>query len=299
MLTGIHILLTYSCTFECDHCFLYCSPGASGTFSLEQIRQLLAQAKETGTVEWIYFEGGEPSLYFPLMIEGVRLAKKQGFKVGIVTNAYWATAPEDAALWLAPLAELGIDDLSISDDAFHQNDETNNTAKTAYLAAVKLGLPVGSICIQAPQVQASDAVQVEKGKPIIGGDVRFRGRAVEKLADGLPKAPHAGFTDCPYEELENPSRVHVDCYGHVQICQGISMGSLWQKPLSEMVARYDAHRHPICGPLLKGGPLQLAREYGLVPEDGYVDACHFCFSVRKALIEKYPEILAPRQVYGL
>ena len=299
MLTGIHILLTYTCTFECDHCFLYCSPEASGTFGLEQIRQLLAQAKETGTVEWIYFEGGEPSLYYPLMIEGVRLAKQHGFKVGVVTNAYWATAQEDAALWLAPLAELGIDDLSISDDTFHQNDETDNTAKIALAAAVKLGMPVGSICIQAPQVQAPGDTPVEKGKPIIGGDVRFRGRAIEKLADGLPRVPHTAFTDCPYEELEKPARVHVDTYGNVQICQGISRGNLWQEPLLKMIAGYDPHEHPICGPLLKGGPLQLARAYGITPEDGYVDACHFCFSVRKALLERFPEILAPRQVYGL
>ena len=299
MLTAIHFLLTYSCTFECDHCFLYCSPGASGTFSLEQIRQLLAQAREAATIEWIYFEGGEPSLYYPLMIEGIRLAKKQGFKVGIVTNAYWANNPEDAALWLKPLADLGVDDLSISDDTFHQDDETNNTAKTAYTAAIKLGLPVGSICIQAPRVQESVAGQVEKGKPIIGGDVRFRGRAVEKLAEGLPRVPHTSFTDCPYEELERPERVHVDAYGYVQICQGICMGNVWHQSLRKMIDNYQARKHPICGPLLKGGPLELAHEYGITLEDGYVDACHFCFLVRKVLIDKFPEILAPRQVYGL
>jgi hypothetical protein len=299
MLTGIHVLLTYGCTFECDHCFLYCSPSASGTFSIDQIKQVLGQAKDTGTIEWIYYEGGEPFLYYPLMVEGIRLAKKMRFKVGVVTNAYWANTEEDATLWLAPLAELRIDDLSISDDSFHQNDETNNTAKTAYAAALKFGLPVGSICIQAPRAQAADAVQGGKGKPIVGGDVRFRGRAVDKLAEGLPRTPHTSFTDCPYEELEKPERVHVDAYGYVQICQGICMGNLWQKPLSEMIDGYEARTHSICGPLLKGGPLELAREYGITPEDGYIDACHFCFRVRKALIEMFPEILAPRQVYGL
>ena len=299
MLTGIHILLTYSCTYECDHCFLFCSPNASGTFSLDQIRQVLTQAKEIGTIEWIYFEGGEPSLYYPLMIEGIRLAKRQGFKVGIVTNAYWANNPEDAALWLKPLADLGVDDLSISDDSFHQNDETNNTAKTAYAAAVKLGLPAGSICIQAPRVQTSDSGQAGKGKPIVGGDVRFRGRAVDKLSEGLPRTPHTNFTDCPYEELEKPERVHVDAYGYVQICQGICMGNVWRQPLAKMIDSYQAEKHPICGPLLKGGPLELARKYGVTPEEGYIDACHFCFLVRKAVIEKFPEILAPQQVYGL
>ena len=30
MLTGIHFILTYTCNFECDHCFLYCSPKSKG-----------------------------------------------------------------------------------------------------------------------------------------------------------------------------------------------------------------------------------------------------------------------------
>ncbi|MEE8454673.1 MAG: hypothetical protein V3R90_07960, partial [Limibaculum sp.] len=60
MLSQIHILLTYRCTFECDHCFLYCGPRAEGTFTRAQIAEVLEQAEELGTIEWIYFEGGEP-----------------------------------------------------------------------------------------------------------------------------------------------------------------------------------------------------------------------------------------------
>ncbi|MBP1704235.1 MAG: Radical domain protein, partial [Chloroflexi bacterium] len=57
-LSGLHILLTYCCNFECDHCFVWGSPQQIGTLTLQQIRQVLYQARETGTVEWIYFEGG-------------------------------------------------------------------------------------------------------------------------------------------------------------------------------------------------------------------------------------------------
>ena len=47
--------------------------------------------------------------------------------------------------------------------------------------------------------------------------------------------------------------MHVDAYGNVQVCQGISIGNMWQTPLSELVRDYDAARHPIVGPLLTGG----------------------------------------------
>jgi hypothetical protein len=99
--------------------------------------------------------------------------------------------------------------------------------------------------------------------------------------------------------LVSPSRVHVDAFGNVQICQGISMGNCWKTPLSELIKDYDAQEHPICGPLIRGGPIQLVKEHGLDLEDEFVDECHLCFAARIALLDKFPEYLAPRQVYGL
>ena len=124
-------------------------------------------------------------------------------------------------------------------------------------------------------------------------------RAVEKLTEGLPTRNWEEFKTCPHEELEHPKRVHIDAYGNVQMCQGISMGNMWTKPLSELVKDYNGHTHPISGPLLRGGPAQLAREYGLEHEDEYIDECHFCYLMRRALIDRFPEYVAPRQVYGL
>ena len=74
MLTGIHILLTYKCSFECDHCFLYSGPFAKGAMTLPQVRHVLDAPRKIGSVEWIYFEGGEPFLFYPSLLEGLRLA---------------------------------------------------------------------------------------------------------------------------------------------------------------------------------------------------------------------------------
>ena len=84
MLTGIHFLLSYACNFECDHCFLYCSPSSGGTFTIEQITAVLDDASKIGTVKWIYYEGGEPFLFFPLLVESVKQARARGFKVGVI-----------------------------------------------------------------------------------------------------------------------------------------------------------------------------------------------------------------------
>ena len=100
MLTGIHILLTFMCNEACDHCFVFSGPNAKGTFTLSQLRTVLDEATKLGTIEWVYFEGGEPFLFYPTMIEGMRIARSKGLKVGLVTNAYYATSEEDAELWL-------------------------------------------------------------------------------------------------------------------------------------------------------------------------------------------------------
>jgi hypothetical protein len=299
MLTGIHLLLTYACNFECDHCFLYCGPNSEGTFTLSQLKQVLDEAAKMGTVTMVYFEGGEPFLYYPLMVEGIKIAQEKGFETGVVTNCYWATTEEDAQLWLRPLANLQLADLSVSDDAFHHGDVKVTPAQLAMAAARRLGMPSDSISIEEPTVEMSTDKDQEKGAPVIGGGAMFRGRAVEKLVEGLPTRPWTEFGACPYEELRDPRRVHLDPHGHVHLCQGLSMGNMWETPLSTLVENYNPDSHPICGPLLEGGPALLARRYGIEHADEYVDECHFCYLLRLALIDKFPQYLAPRQVYGL
>jgi hypothetical protein len=299
MLTHIHILLTYQCTFECDHCFLYSGPFAEGTMTLPQIRCVLDESRKIGSVKWIYFEGGEPFLYYPLLLEGVKLARNMGFQVGIVTNAYWAISEEDAELWLRPLHELGLDYLSISDDLFHYKEKDDNSAKRALTAAHKLGMQTSPICIQKPFVEALPGQGQDKGTPVIGGGAMFKGRAVEKLTIGLPRRPWHTLIQCPHEELQSPSRVHVDPHGHIHACQGISIGNMWQSPLSEIIHGYKVDSHPICAPITKGGPAALAKQYDVDHEEEYIDECHFCYLVRRALIDRFPTYLAPRQVYGL
>ena len=299
MLTGIHFLLSYKCDLACDHCFVHGSPNAKGTFTLDQLKKVFNELSKLETIEWIILEGGEPFLFYPLMYEGIKMAHGMGFKVGLVTNAYWAISEEDAELWLKPLHDLGVSDISVSNDEFHYEDKEASPAKHALNAARRLGMSCGSICIDKPTVEEGVDKEHAKGKPVIGGGAVFRGRAVEKLIEGLPRRPWQEFTECPYEDLRNPKRVHLDAYGNIHLCQGLSMGNMWDIPLSKVVRQYNADSHPICGPLLKGGPALLAKEYDIPHEDQYVDACHMCYLVRRALLDKFPQYLAPLSVYGL
>jgi len=296
-LKGIHFLLTLSCNFECDHCFLYCSPRSKGTFTLDQVEKTLKEIKKIQSITSVSFEGGEPFLMYPLLVEAVRLSHLQGLRTTIETNTYWATTERDAELWLKPLHEAGLTLLDVSDDSFHHGETNDTSAKRALKAAKNIGLDTNAISIKRPEVVVG--VGSEKGEPIYKGGAKLRGRAVDKLTDGLPTSDSKIFVECPFEDLKDPSRVHLDSFGNVHLCQGLSMGNCWDTPLSELVDNYDSDKHPICGPILKGGPLELAKKYGIEFEDESVDACHFCSRTCKALIDRFPQYLAPRQVYGL
>ena len=81
-LSGVHLLLTYECNFECDHCFVWGSPRQQGTLSPKQIPRVLEQSKQLGTVEWIYFEGGEPFLNHAVARGGGAAGESDGLPGG-------------------------------------------------------------------------------------------------------------------------------------------------------------------------------------------------------------------------
>lgn len=295
-ISGLHLLLTYQCTFECDHCFVWGSPFQSGTLTLRDIEAILKQGRGLGTVESIYYEGGEPFLYYPVLVEAVKLAAQMGFQVGIVSNAYWATSIEDAITWLKPFQGL-IEDLSVSSDLYHYNEKLNLQAQNAQSAAERLGIPIGLLSVAEPEALNSDHPIGQL--PIGESGLMYRGRAVKKLADQAIKQPWQGLNECPYEDLRDPGRVHVDPLGNLHICQGISLGNLFEKPLQEIIDAYDPAWHPITSHLLKGGPQKLVDFYQLPHEEAYADACHLCYEARRSLRPLLPDILTPDQMYGL
>jgi MoaA/NifB/PqqE/SkfB family radical SAM enzyme len=295
-ISGLHLLLTFECNLECDHCFVWGSPSQSGTMTLKNIREILDQAKDIGTVEWVYFEGGEPFLYYGVLQGGVELAARYGFKVGIVSNGYWATDMDDAVTCLKPFAGL-VQDLSISSDSYHWSRKLKQRTECAAAAAEMLDIPVGFISIAQPD--AGNAAPAPGQIPPGESAVVFRGRAAEKLAAQTVQKSWRHYTECPFEDLREPGRVHVDPLGNIHICQGISLGNVFDEPLRRIAESYDPDAHPVTGPLLRGGPAELAHCYGLRCGQAYSDACHLCCEARLALRARFPEVLAPDQIYGV
>ena len=197
---------------------------------------------------------------------------------------------------LRPFAGL-IEDLSISNDAYHgSNEEPGNTTITRR-AAEKLSIPVDFISITGPDSADSCAASPQLNAE--DTTVCYRGRAAEKLAPLIRHQPWDQFTACPWEDLRQPERVHVDSMGNLHICQGLSIGNLRKTPLKQIMANYDPDTHPVIGPLLNGGPAELVRQFALDHQQDYADACHLCYQSRSKLRGKFPDILTPGQMYGM
>src|SRR5512139_2572104 len=194
-LSGLHILLTYQCTCECDHCFVWGSPWQTGTLTFEQIEQILQQAKEAGITS-IYFEGGEPFLYYPILVQSVRKAADMGFSVGIVSNAYWANSVADAEEWLRPFVGR-LADLSVSSDLFHCSETMGERPQNALVAAKWLNIPTGMISVAQPDAEARQSHgQIENESAVM-----YRGRAAVNLVEKATSHPWESFDACPHEDL--------------------------------------------------------------------------------------------------
>jgi hypothetical protein len=296
-LTGIHFLVTYRCTYSCRHCFVFGSPDHEGALTLGQMVRVIDEGVALG-VDTVYFEGGEPTLHWPLVLAAAAHARERGLDWGLVTNCYWAESREDAMLWLEPLQRLGISDLSLSSYAYFSEAEhlEERLLRNAVEAAHKLGLPMSVL-----EVGAEAALGVPGVCTGDVGDIMYKGRAAVELAAeraALHGRPPQTFTECPHEDFDDPGRAHLGPDGQLQLCQGVSAGDVFADGLAGVLRSYDADALPVIRELRRGGPWALAAAYKLTPaRERYADACHLCFELRSALRPRFPAVLAPAQCY--
>ncbi len=264
---------------------------------LEQVRNVLKEAKKLETVDYISIEGGEPFLYYPIMVKAVEEAVDLGFHVEILSNCYWATCYEDAVEWLIPIAEAKNVELTLSSDLYHGDSWVIREVENAVRAAKTLGIKTGILAVKCPHADVPCPSQIE-GVKVDLWELMYRGRAFSKLTERASKKPWREFTKCPYEDFTKQERVHIDPFGYVHVCQGISIGNAWQKPFSKIIEEFNPYENPILEPLIRGGPVALVEKFNLPHDEFYADACHLCYAARLLLRNRYPEILTPNQMYG-
>ncbi len=289
-LTGIHFLITYGCSAECDHCFIWGSPRRQSGMTVEQVEEFLDEVVSLGTVTGVCAEGGESFTRYDVVVHFLGAATRRGLNASALTNASWVESREQARARVTEMMAAGLKSLGISTDEWHR--------RTVPAEKVDLLLEV---CKEVGLEASRMETKLE--------GVMFRGRAAERLAPHMPTRPASELTKCPHEKLDAPSRIHLDCYGRLHLCQGLCVGA--GSP-AEAVGAYDPAAHPMVRLLLEGGPYALAqfaaeRGFGQTQAgspgreqaaEGCVDACHLCYRAREFLRPFFPDLLGPDEMYG-
>jgi hypothetical protein len=278
-LTGIHFLITYGCSAECAHCFVWGSPDRTAAMTVDRVDGFLDEIVALGQITDVCADGGEAFEEYEVFLHFLRRATALGLSASALTNASWVETREQGAERIAELMSAGLRHLGISTDRFHQE----------HVPVERVDLLL-EVCEEAGLATARMETPLES--------VMFRGRAAEKLAADMPTKPPEAFTECPHESLDAPGRVHLDCHGFLHLCQGLTLG---RGSMADTIRGFDPQAHPIVRPLLEGGPHALGRlaaERGFELAPGYADACHLCYRAREFLRDEFPDLLAPDEMYG-
>jgi hypothetical protein len=277
---------------------------------LEKAKSYVSEAKalDTGIV---CITGGEPMLYLHVVKEIVFECDRLSIpEIWLFTNGFWANNSPRARTIMENLKAQGLTKVFLSVDVFHQGYIPIEFIKNAIKASVKADLEV---CVDARFIGKADennrynsatrsfleslgsllsSVEITRAQPL------FVGRAADALSKYVKKKPFSKILDeeCPGAwaggTLRSPLGVDVDEFGFVTICPGISIGNTYATSLRKILEKYDYQNHAVIAAMHDNGMeglMGLASSNGFVPEEAYVNCCHFCYEARKFLQSFFPD----------
>jgi hypothetical protein len=276
---------------------------------LEKAKSYVSEAKALGT-GIACITGGEPMLYPHFVNEIVSECNRLSIpEIWIFTNGFWANNTSRARTMTENLKARGLTKVFLSVDVFHQGYVSIQFIENAIKASLKADLET---CIDARFIGQPDEnntynsatrsflqslgsllsnIEITRAQPL------FVGRAAESLSEHVKKKPFSEILNekCPGAwsggTLKSPLGVDVDEFGFVTICPGLSIGNTRATSLRKTLEKYDYQNHTVIAALYDNGIeglMDLASKNGFVPEEAYVNGCHFCYEARKFLRGFFP-----------
>lgn len=137
----LSIMPTYTCTAACSNCASLSSPEVRDRLPLQTILDAITQAKALGFYN-VVFTGGEATLRWKDLLQGIAHAHALGFPTRLVTNAHWATGPEEAGRRIEALLASGLSEINYSTGDEHARFVPLERVAHASVAAVRQGMRV-------------------------------------------------------------------------------------------------------------------------------------------------------------
>lgn len=277
--------------------------------SREALREALEAVTTWPRIPQVHFTGGEPFLFFRLLLQGVQMAAALGMTSYVETSAHWCLDRTDAVKRFQSLQEAGLHAVLISCSPFHAEKIPPLRTMNAVHAALEVFGSEGVIVylpdflrvIQAfdldrptPLSRYEEQYGVEGARRILwqGYGIISGGRSGYELGHLAPRRGAEAFAQatCALDILY-AHHSHLDLYGNYisGFCGGLSVGD-WHD-LSQLRLDFSQGRYPpLIKILVEQGPcglLELARaSYGYQPlPEGYAGKCHLCVDVRRHLFQ--------------
>ena len=142
-LNRVEFIITYDCTGGCKHCSEGNHPYTGVHIDAKTAKKAVCDLKEHFDIKTVMTFGGEPLMYTEPVYEIHRIAKELGIeKRQLITNGFFSkdlTVMKNVA---EKLKEVGINDLLLSADAFHQETIPLDVVLTFAKCCLESEIPV-------------------------------------------------------------------------------------------------------------------------------------------------------------
>ncbi|MDP7578414.1 MAG: radical SAM protein [SAR202 cluster bacterium] len=312
------LLFSYRCTITCKHCLFNCSPKRPDMcVSFEDGVEFIHQLRQTDRA--IHIAGGEAMMYYDEMLAICFASNEIGAAPHFFeTNASWCVDDDVTRKRYKELKSLGLMGVLISADPYHQAFVPPERRLRAFQWAVEIygreNVVAGDLSLeQLYELRRIGRDEAHLAEYSRNHPPRFVGRAGEDLAPFSLDRPledlandalwHGGSVGKSCRSEFDPDEmweIHIDPYGNIQTCCGIVVGNAHEKPLTEWMASGFHTDNELVNMAYQRGPyayLDLAKEYGYQPRDGYPQKCNLCWEVRKFLHPYFLETFGPAEIY--
>lgn len=133
------IMPTFSCTARCRDCGSYRQSGRHYRLNRAQITESISQAGELGFVN-VVFTGGEATLMWENLLEGIRFSSFMGLKTRLVSNGHWAHSVDAARHCLEELIKNGLTEINFSTGDEHSRFIPLEFILNGIIAALELDM---------------------------------------------------------------------------------------------------------------------------------------------------------------
>jgi len=297
------LITNYNCTSRCAHCLYACGPNRPKDFITPQRARIYLRTMKRMGCASIHIGGGEPFLDPEGLAYTLEAASLEGVPIEYVeTNSSWFRSAEEATELLYDLKKLGLTTLLISISPFHNQyiplRKPREVMEACRSTGVRIFPWIMDFWADIEVFEANKPHSLASYKERFGlGYLRqlpqrywihLGGRAVGLYAGLYDPVPLRRILDQsgPCRELSDTSHFHIDLYGAYipGLCAGLAFN---QRFLGDTA---PSDLYPILTMLYSSGVGELYRwaveETGYEPKPAYLNKCHLCLDIRRALFSR-------------